>query len=94
MECRSHTRAVAAGPAAPSGRIANVGVHGAPARLHLETLWGRHVDITTRIVDCSTAPMLMQQARRAAQGRTLAAGRAPLEGPCPASPKPERRVLL
>ena len=30
----------------PGGRVANVGVHGHPATLHLETLWIRDVTIT------------------------------------------------
>ena len=32
---------------APGGRVANIGVHGAPATLHLEKLWIRDVTITT-----------------------------------------------
>ena len=35
----------------PGGRVANVGVHGAPATLHLEDLWIRNVTITTGLVD-------------------------------------------
>ena len=31
------------------------------AKLHMESLWARNVNITTRIVDCHTAPMLMKQ---------------------------------
>ena len=31
--------------------VANVGVHGAPAALHLETLWIRDVTVTTGLVD-------------------------------------------
>ena len=42
------------------GRIANVGVHGAPATLHLESLWDRNVTITTRLVDTITTPMLLR----------------------------------
>ena len=37
----------------PGGRVANVGVHGHPATLHLETLWIRDVTITTGLVDTS-----------------------------------------
>ncbi len=33
------------------------------AKLHMESLWARNVNITTRIVDCCTAPMLMKQVR-------------------------------
>jgi alcohol dehydrogenase len=43
----------------PGGRVANVGVHGAPATLHLEDLWIRDVTITTGLVDTSTTPMLL-----------------------------------
>jgi len=45
---------------APGGVIANIGVHGKPAQLHLETLWSRNIAITTRLVDTSTTPMLMK----------------------------------
>jgi alcohol dehydrogenase len=42
------------------GRVANVGVHGAPATLHLERLWIRDVTITTGLVDTRTTPLLMR----------------------------------
>lgn len=43
----------------PGGRVANVGVHGKPATLHLEDLWIRNVTITTGLVDTfSTATLL------------------------------------
>lgn len=43
----------------PCGRIANVGVHGKPASLHLEKLWIRDVTITTGLVDTfSIAPLM------------------------------------
>jgi alcohol dehydrogenase len=43
----------------PGGRVANVGVHGEPATLHLEDLWIRDVTITTGLVDgWSTAKLL------------------------------------
>jgi alcohol dehydrogenase len=35
----------------PGGHVANVGVHGKPASLHLEDLWIRDVTITTGLVD-------------------------------------------
>ncbi|KAH9921918.1 chaperonin 10-like protein [Amylocystis lapponica] len=41
------------------GTIANVGVHGSKVDLHLEKLWDRNVAITTRLVDATTAPMLI-----------------------------------
>ncbi|HEX6117498.1 MAG TPA: zinc-dependent alcohol dehydrogenase family protein [Solirubrobacterales bacterium] len=44
----------------PGGRVANVGVHGSPAPLHLEKLWIRDVTITTGLVDTSTIPQLMR----------------------------------
>ena len=42
------------------GRVANVGVHGCSATLHLETLWIRNVLITTGLVDTFTTPVLLQ----------------------------------
>jgi alcohol dehydrogenase len=45
---------------APGGRLANVGVHGKPATLHLERLWDRNITITTRLVDTVTTPMLLK----------------------------------
>ena len=44
----------------PGGRVANVGVHGHPATLHLERLWIRDVTITTGLVDTNTTPKLLQ----------------------------------
>jgi alcohol dehydrogenase len=44
----------------PGGRIANVGVHGHPATLHLEKLWARDVTITTGLVDTWTIPQLLK----------------------------------
>jgi alcohol dehydrogenase len=45
---------------APGGRLANVGVHGKPALLHLEKLWAHNVTLTTRLVDTVTTPMLLK----------------------------------
>ena len=42
----------------PGGRVANIGVHGSPALLHLERLWARDVTITTGLVDTYSTPML------------------------------------
>jgi alcohol dehydrogenase len=42
------------------GRVANVGVHGKPATLHLEKLWIRNVTITTGLVDTYTTPTLLR----------------------------------
>jgi alcohol dehydrogenase len=48
---------------APGGTIANVGVHGVKADLHLERLWSQNVTITTRLVDTATMPMLLKAVR-------------------------------
>jgi alcohol dehydrogenase len=45
---------------APGGRLANIGVHGKPVSLHLETLWDRNIAITTRLVDTAATPMLLK----------------------------------
>jgi alcohol dehydrogenase len=42
----------------PGGHVANIGVHGGPAALHLETLWTRDVTITTGLVDTYSTPTL------------------------------------
>ena len=52
------TRIVRAG-----GRVANIGVHGAPTTLHLEELWIKNITITTGLVSGSTIPTLMQLVR-------------------------------
>jgi len=44
----------------PGGRVANIGVHGHPATLHLERLWTRDVTITTGLVDTYTIPRLLK----------------------------------
>jgi alcohol dehydrogenase len=44
----------------PGGRVANVGVHGHSATLHLEKLWIRDVMITTGLVDTSTTSKLLK----------------------------------
>ncbi len=41
------------------GHVANVGVHGAPATLHLESLWIKDVTITTGLVDTWSTPRLL-----------------------------------
>ncbi|MDK1342927.1 zinc-dependent alcohol dehydrogenase family protein [Streptomyces sp. 378] len=55
----------------PGGRVANVGVHGKPATLHLEDLWIKNVTITTGLVDTSSTPTLL---RMAAAGRVSTSG--------------------
>ena len=52
----------------PGGHVANVGVHGKPATLHLEDLWIKDVTITTGLVDTHSTHILL---------RMLAAGRLP-----------------
>jgi alcohol dehydrogenase len=50
---------------APGGTIANIGVHGKKADLHLEKLWDRNITITTRLVDTVSTPMLLNSVRSA-----------------------------
>ncbi|MFE6961773.1 zinc-dependent alcohol dehydrogenase family protein [Streptomyces sp. NPDC057696] len=52
----------------PGGHVANIGVHGKPATLHLEDLWIKDVTITTGLVDTHSTPTLL---------RMMAAGRLP-----------------
>ncbi len=47
----------------PGGHVANIGVHGQPATLHLEDLWSRDVTITTGLVDTSSTPTLIKLVR-------------------------------
>ncbi len=44
----------------PGGHIANIGVHGRPATLHLEDLWARNVTIRTGLVDTFSTPTLLR----------------------------------
>ena len=44
----------------PGGHVANVGVHGHPVTLHLETLWIRGVTIMTGLVDTFSTPRLLE----------------------------------
>jgi alcohol dehydrogenase len=46
----------------PCGHVANIGVHGKPATLHLEQLWSRDVTITTGLVDAYSTPTLLRLA--------------------------------
>ena len=55
----------------PGGHVANIGVHGGPATLHLEELWTRDVTITTGLVDTYSTPTLLKLLR----GHQLDAGR-------------------
>jgi alcohol dehydrogenase len=62
---------LAAQLARPGGHIANIGVHGEPATLHLEDLWTRDVTITTGLVDTYSTPTLL----RLISGQQIDAGR-------------------
>ena len=54
----------------PGGQVANIGVHGKPATLHLEDLWIRNVTITTGLVDTYSTPTLLNMVvARAARHR-------------------------
>ena len=46
----------------PGGHVANIGVHGAPATLHLEDIWIRNLTITTGLVDTWSTPTLIELA--------------------------------
>jgi len=46
--------------ARPGGTIANIGVHGKPAMLHLEEQWIRNITITTGLVDTFSTPRLLR----------------------------------
>jgi alcohol dehydrogenase len=43
----------------PGGHVANIGVHGAPATLHLEDIWIKNLTITTGLVDTHSTPTLI-----------------------------------
>ncbi len=57
---RAGTFELAADLIRPGGRVANIGVHGKAASLHLEKLWIRDVTITTGLVDTFSIPQLMR----------------------------------
>jgi alcohol dehydrogenase len=44
----------------PGARIANIGVHGKPAALHLEDEWIRDITVTTGLVDTCSIPTLLR----------------------------------
>ena len=44
----------------PGGHVANIGVHGAAATLHLETIWIKNLTITTGLVDTYSTPTLIR----------------------------------
>jgi Zinc-binding dehydrogenase len=45
----------------PGGHVANIGVHGKPATLHLESLWIRDITVTTGLVDAYSTPPLLRE---------------------------------
>ena len=45
--------------ARPCGHVANIGVHGKPATLHLEDIWIKNLTITTGLVDTYSTPTLI-----------------------------------
>jgi alcohol dehydrogenase len=55
----------------PGGHVANIGMHGRSATLHLESLWTRDVTITTGLVDKYSTPTLL----RLVASRQIDAGR-------------------
>jgi alcohol dehydrogenase len=55
----------------PCGHVANIGVHGKPATLHLESLWTRDITITTGLCDTYSTPTLS----RLLESRQLEAAR-------------------
>lgn len=44
----------------PCGHVANIGVHGSAATLHLENIWIRDLTITTGLVDTYSTPALIK----------------------------------
>ena len=67
---RSSTFELATALIRPGGHVANIGVHGKPATLHLESLWSKNVTITTGLVDTYSTPTLL----RLTTGHQLYAG--------------------
>jgi alcohol dehydrogenase len=47
----------------PGGHVANIGVHGEPATLHLEQQWIRNITVTTGLVDTFSTPSLLRLAQ-------------------------------
>lgn len=43
----------------PGGHVANIGVHGEPATLHLEDIWIKNLTLTTGLVDTYSTPTLI-----------------------------------
>jgi alcohol dehydrogenase len=51
---------LAVGLTRPGAKVANVGVHGKPAELHLEDQWSRDITISTGLVDTYSIPLLLR----------------------------------
>lgn len=68
---RPATFELAAALVRPGGSIANIGVHGEPATLHLEELWIKDITITTGLVDTHSTPTFL----RLLQGHQMEADR-------------------
>ncbi len=47
----------------PGGHVANIGVHGEAATLHLEKQWIRNITVTTGLVDTFSTPTLIKLAQ-------------------------------
>lgn len=64
---------------AAGGHIANIGVHGRSAPLHLQKLWAHNITLRTRLVDTVTTPLLLKTVRAGKlQPRPLITHRFPL----------------
>jgi alcohol dehydrogenase len=57
---RPETFELAVNLARPGARIANIGLHGKPAALHLEDQWIRDITVTTGLVDTYSTPTLLR----------------------------------
>lgn len=57
---QAETFELAVNLARPGARIANIGVHGKPAALHLEDQWIRDITVTTGLVDTYSTPTLLR----------------------------------
>jgi alcohol dehydrogenase len=64
------TLLAAAGMVRPGGTIANIGVHGVPVELPMQTMWIQNVKLTMGLVDTSSVPTLLKM---------VASGRIPSE---------------
>ena len=89
--------------ARPGGHIANIGVHGSPATLHLEELWIKDVTITTGLVDTFSTPTFLrllaghqldvEQLRHAPLHASTSSSRPTTSSPAPPRPVPLKVVV-